>query len=82
MGIPVAQVLAVARYVMEDRVAAITAEVLLVGHEDDPYAFPELPAMQRVFPAAQVVTIPGGMVPLEYTAPAFAAALTTFLLAR
>lgn len=78
---PEAGHLAVARYVMEDRIAAVTADVLLVGHEDDPYAFPELPAMQRVFPAAQVVTIPGGMVPLEFTAPAFSAALTSFLLA-
>lgn len=78
---PEAGHLAVARYVMEDRVALITADVLLIGHEDDPYSFPELPAMQRVFPAAQVVAIPGGMVPLEFTAPAFTAALTAFLLA-
>lgn len=70
---------AVAAYVMEDRIAPVVAAVLLIGHEADPYAMPELESLHRQFPAAEVVTIPHGTVPLEFTAPAFAAAVNPFL---
>lgn len=70
---------AVGRYRMEDRIGRVAADVLLVTHGDDPFAAPELPAMQAAFPTARVVTIGGGMVPLEFRADAFAAAVAEFV---
>lgn len=70
---------AVAAYVMEDRVSDIAADVLLVGHGADPYAYPELDALASALPKPGQAVIDHGMVPLEYTAAEFAAIVETFL---
>lgn len=69
---------AVAQYEMETRLPRITAEVLCVGHEQDPHAMPSLEPMARALDAA-VVRLPDGHVPLEHTATDFVAAVAPFL---
>lgn len=71
---------AVRAYHMEERLPRIAAPTLLVGATDDPFAFPELPRLAARLPAAEVVEIPGGMVPLPDQLPeAFTDAVTDFL---
>lgn len=72
---------AVARYRMEDRIAALQGRrVLLVHAPDDPFASPHTAEWQHLLPRAEVASIPGAMVPLPDQLPdAFAAAVSAFL---
>lgn len=70
---------AVARYRMEERIDAVTAEVLVVGHDADPYAFGELEPLAAALGGAPTAVVAGGMVPLELEAAAFAAIVGDFL---
>ena len=72
---------AVATYEMERRVGHVAAPTLLVGHDADPYAFPELEALRRALGerVREVAVIEGGMVPLEFTATEFAAIVERFV---
>jgi len=71
---------AVGAYRMEQRIDLLTRRpLLLVGHEADPYAFPDLEPLASSLPQAQVATIPAGMVPLEHAAAAFAEVVRRFL---
>lgn len=70
---------AVAAYEMERRVPAVAAEILLVGHRADPYAYPELNALAAALGRPEQAVIEHGMVPLEYTAAEFATAVDAFL---
>jgi pimeloyl-ACP methyl ester carboxylesterase len=69
---------AVARYEMESRVPLVQAQTLVIGHADDPYAFKEMEPLAAAL-EAPMVTIDGGMVPLEFTAERFARELRSFL---
>jgi pimeloyl-ACP methyl ester carboxylesterase len=70
---------AVASYRMEDRIGALRAPVLVVHASDDPFAAPHLADWRRLFPAAKVATIAGG-VPLPDQCPReFAAAVLAFV---
>ena len=64
---------AVAAYRMEDDIGQLRAPTLVIAHAQDPYAAPEAPRLASALADAQMVTIEDGMVPLEFTAPAFAA---------
>lgn len=66
---------AVARYVMEDRIGAVTCAVLCIGASADPFAFPELDKLRAALPDAEVAVIEGGMVPLMEGHPNEAAQL-------
>ncbi|NKQ51723.1 alpha/beta hydrolase [Amycolatopsis sp. K13G38] len=71
------------RYRMEDRIGLVTAPVLLIGAEADPFAFPDVPKLERQLVNAKrlaVASIPGGMVPLMEQCPReVAAAVLSFL---
>ena len=70
---------AVASYRMEHRIAALRAPVLIVHATDDPFAAPHLAEWRHLLPAAQVVTIAGG-VPLPDQCPSeFAVAVLAFV---
>ena len=71
--------LAVARYRMEDRLPLVRAETLVVGHAADPHAYPALGPLAAALGGAETAVIEDGMVPLEHTAPAFAAIVEEFL---
>jgi len=63
---------ACARYVIEDRIALVTAPVLLIGAEADPFAMPHLPHLRAGLTQAatvETVIIPGGMIPLMEQCP-------------
>ena len=63
---------ACARYVIEDRIGLISAPVLLVGAEADPFAMPHLPHLRQALvgaPSVDTVIIPGGMIPLMEQCP-------------
>jgi pimeloyl-ACP methyl ester carboxylesterase len=70
---------AVAAYVMEQRVPAIVADVLLVGHGADPYAYPELDTLAAALGQPEQAVIEHGMVPLEHSAAEFATIVEAFL---
>jgi len=58
---------AVARYVMEARVALVTAPLLVLAGTEDPAAYPHLAGVASAYPAAasiKVVEIEGGHIPL------------------
>lgn len=71
------------RYRMEERIGLVTAPVLLIGGEADPFALPDVPKLDKHLVHAasrKAVTIPGGMVPLMEQCPAeVAAAVLPFL---
>ncbi len=67
---------AVTRWNMDDLLEPLRSlRVTLVDHADDPFAHPHIARWSAALPAADVARIDGGMVPLEYTAPQFAAVL-------
>jgi len=70
---------AVVRYRMEHDIERVTQPTLVVRHNADPFAAPEVGRLQAVLANAQLVEIEHGMVPLEYAATAFAHAVTPFL---
>ncbi len=60
------------RYRMEDRVALVTAPVLLIGAGADPFAFPNVAVLRSKLTAAHSVdsaVIDGGTIPLMEQAP-------------
>jgi pimeloyl-ACP methyl ester carboxylesterase len=75
--------LACARYVMEERVALVTAPLLLLAATEDPVSYPHTERVAKAYPNARsvdVVDIEGGMIPLmELKAPEVAAAVDVFL---
>jgi len=63
---------ACARYVMEDRVPAVTAAVLLIGAAADPFAMPNVAVLRQRLTNARSVdvrVVEGGMIPLMEQAP-------------
>ncbi|AWB93708.1 alpha/beta fold hydrolase [Aeromicrobium chenweiae] len=75
--------LACARYVMEDRIGLVSAPVLILGADADPFAFPDLEVVQARLTGARsvdVVVVEGGTIPLTEQLPAaVAAAVVPFL---
>jgi hypothetical protein len=73
----------VSAYEMERRIPHVVAPTLLVGHAGDVHAFGDLTPLGDALRAAGVavttVTIDAGMVPLEFTAERFAAAVAEYL---
>lgn len=70
---------AVARYQMERDLESVEQPTLIVGHDADPFAYPETKVLASVMPHAENVTVKEGMVPLEFKAEAFAKAVLPFL---
>lgn len=71
---------AVGSFEMEKRIGGLAGlPILLVGHADDPHAFPYLDAMRHALPHAEVREIATGVVPLEFTASEFADLVDAFL---
>jgi len=71
---------AVAAYRMEERLAALHQPTLIIRAMEDPFAAPHAEHWQQLLPQAQLVDIPGGMVPLPDQLPqAFAQAVLHFL---
>ena len=66
---------AVGRYRMENAAQRVRCPVTLVEHSADPFAGPHTAVLQLHLNASRVEVIQTGRVPLEATAPAFAAAL-------
>jgi pimeloyl-ACP methyl ester carboxylesterase len=67
---------AVGRWRMEDVLPALAhLPVTLIDHQADPFAHPHIALWAAALPHARVAVIADGMVPLEYTAEAFAAIL-------
>lgn len=74
---------AVASYLMEERIAAVTQPTLLIRATHDPFAAPHAAEWLQHLPQAQLVEIAGGMVPLPDQLPeAFAQAVLGFLEAQ
>lgn len=75
--------LACARYVMEDRIALVTAPVLVLGAGADPFAFPDVEPTRAALTSAasvEVATIAEGTIPmLEQCPDEVAAAVLPFL---
>jgi pimeloyl-ACP methyl ester carboxylesterase len=75
--------LACARYVMEQRVALVSAPVLILGADADPFSFPDVARMKSELTGAasvDVVVIEGGMIPMtEQLASSVADAVVGFL---
>ena len=64
---------AVGRWRMEDVLPALgQLPVTLVDHQADPFAHPHIARWSAALPDARIAVIADGMVPLEYTAKAFA----------
>jgi len=70
---------AVGRYRMEDRVGAVVAPTLCLGHADDPHAFPSLGPLTAALATAESAIVEGGMVPLEFRAAEVAELVLEFL---
>lgn len=67
-------------YEMDNKIERLLMPVLLIGADQDPFAFPQLDRMAAALPHAQTVVIAGGMVPLPDGWPeGFAAAVADFL---
>lgn len=64
---------AVAAYEMEARLPLLRARTVLIGHADDPFAFPELPRLAAAIGHPETIVIEGGVVPLEASADEFSA---------
>ncbi len=70
----------VASYGMDGKLAPLTMPVLLIGADEDPYAYPDLEPMARALPHAERIVIRGGMVALPDGWPSeFAGAVAGFL---
>ncbi|MFI0445531.1 alpha/beta fold hydrolase [Actinomadura sp. 6N118] len=76
---------ACARYVMEDRIPLVTAPVLVIGAEADPFALPDVARLQAHLVSARsvdVAFIEGGTIPLMEQKPEQVAQLVNDFLAR
>jgi pimeloyl-ACP methyl ester carboxylesterase len=65
---------------MDDKIERLRMPVLLIGADQDPYAYPQLERMAAALPHAETAVIAGGMVPLPDGWPGeFAGAVADFL---
>ena len=75
--------IACARYVMEDRVGLVSAPVLILGADADPFSFPDVEVMRDALVGArsvEIAVVEGGMIPMTEQLPeAVAAAVVPFL---
>ncbi|MDH6198119.1 pimeloyl-ACP methyl ester carboxylesterase [Mycobacterium frederiksbergense] len=75
--------LACARYVMEHRIGRVSAPVLILGGDADPFCFPDIEPMRQALtgaPSVEVAIIEGGMIPmLEQLPEPVAVEITRFL---
>jgi pimeloyl-ACP methyl ester carboxylesterase len=62
--------LTVARYRMEEKLPRIKAPTLIISPSEDPFAAPETEKLRPHLPGAQVVDLPGGMIPAPDQLPA------------
>jgi pimeloyl-ACP methyl ester carboxylesterase len=70
----------VGSYAMDGKLDRFEMPVLLIGADQDPYAYPHLDRMRGALPNAEVAVIRGGMVPLPDGWPdEFAASVAGFL---
>lgn len=77
---PAAGHLACGEFVMEEAIPHLAdIPTLIVGHDADPHAFPQTELLAAQLRSAEVTTIAGGMVPLEFTAARFVEAAEVFL---
>jgi len=72
----------VSEYPMEDRLHRLMMPVLLIGADEDPFAYPQLERLHRALPGSKVAVIAGGMVPLPDGWPQEFAALVADFLAQ
>jgi pimeloyl-ACP methyl ester carboxylesterase len=71
---------AVAQYPMETRIGLVRQPVLIVRAEADPFTAPAATDLARCLPQAELVSVPGGMVPLPDQMPdVFAGVVADFL---
>lgn len=74
--------LTVARYDMQSKLPLIQAPTLIIAPTDDPFAYPEIQKLRPHLPQAQVVDLPGGMIPAPDQLPAeFARIVADYLAA-
>ena len=52
-------------YQLENAVSRVECRTLILAHDKDPHSFKDLGEFTRRLPAAEVVVLEGGMVPLE-----------------
>lgn len=75
--------IACARYLMEDRVGLVSAPVLILGADADPFSFPDVKVLETELVGArsvEIAVIEGGMIPMTEQLPgAVAAAVVPFL---
>lgn len=75
--------IACARYVMEDRVGLVSAPVLILGADADPFSFPDVEVMRAELVGArsvEIAVVEGGMIPMTEQLPAAVAdAVVPFL---
>jgi pimeloyl-ACP methyl ester carboxylesterase len=70
----------VGSYLMDGKLDELNMPVLLIGADEDPFAFPQLERMRHQLAHAKVAVIRGGMVPLPDGWPdEFATHVTGFL---
>ena len=70
----------VARYGMEPRLPLILAPTLIISPTEDPFAYPDVQKLRLQLPHAQVVDLPGGMIPAPDQLPVeFARIVAEFL---
>jgi pimeloyl-ACP methyl ester carboxylesterase len=70
---------AVGRYQMEERAARVIAPTLCIGHDADPFAFPDLEPLAQRLRDVRTAVLAGGMVPLEYRADEIGELVVEFL---
>jgi pimeloyl-ACP methyl ester carboxylesterase len=75
--------IACARYVMEDRIGLVTAPVLILGGDADPFSFPDIEVVRHGLVRAatvEIVVVEGGTIPmLEQLPSTVATAVIGFL---
>jgi pimeloyl-ACP methyl ester carboxylesterase len=72
--------LTVARYEMEPKIPLVKAPTLIIAPTEDPFAYPEIQKLRPHLPHAQVVDLPGGMIPAPDQLPEeFARIVAEFL---
>jgi pimeloyl-ACP methyl ester carboxylesterase len=72
--------LTVAHYGMEPKLPLIAAPTLMIAPTEDPFAYPDIQKLRPHLPDAQVVDLPGGMIPAPDQLPEeFARIIVEFL---
>lgn len=70
---------AVSQYKMETAVERITCPTFLIEHSSDPFACKHSKALRGAFPKSEFASIANGVIPLEATAPEFAALVDNWM---